>query len=375
MTTFVKYLDQVEIPSLGTINVFNTIDLTGLYDSDATGVIVQAWNSNVGPGADFMTTVEVGTPSTHSTRQRFLPYHWMQTAISLVGGTSISVKPASANQKLYIAGEIFDDNAVVHAAPIYHNLGSPFDVWQNVTATPDGTDVLGDISAVIVRSVSGGAGKIGVRQGGTTSPHDTMEWEQGMTWWVVGVNTSGIYEVWTGGKDEDENYYFAEIGYIKKTSRVTTVAEYYSAGDIAPGTQGSFGALDLTGVVPANTVTAGFWWYAQSMPSALEAAYLRNTGSSEDDNSLTGLFNDGPHHQTQFVGVDANLACEYRLSDALIELYLMWYETTVGTDFAEVETNAHMGHGVGAHATTVHGAEAKPVISGAGGAVAYMGVS
>lgn len=331
MTTFVRYDDEVEVDVTGlTASAWTTVDLAPyLVDTSAIGVVMRMTLDVTGqPTLNGFTEAGDGLVNGQSQSIKLFKEHYFTSAVSLAGATSIDIRvqlPASI--RAYVSGEIHDDDgAVLYDHAIHQTLvdlehGS----WVDRQPTPQGTDVMADIGAVIVRQASqGGTG--GVRQKGSTDPTMVQRREGGSAWNVVGVDASGYYQINSTGKagfdPSDINFY--EIGYIKKTSGVVTILNPVDEGLAARA--GSFGTLDLSGSVPVDTLVVGGRIKAPpGGPSFSRIGYLRNTGSSEG----SGMIVAGGGFQTQMVALDVNRQAEYQFEDATVDLYLTWYEIEI----------------------------------------------
>lgn len=350
--TFVRYDDEVEVlEDFTPLNQINVIDLASyIIDPAAIGVIIRITGT---VSSAPLRVQEVGGPALPALSQ-INPNFYISWAVSLGTGTSVEIRLNQTEDRVFIVGEIHGTDAVLHEVGIlFDPVEDDYDMWIDHTPTLEGSDVLGDIDAVIMQMVSDFDHEYGLREKGSTDDQHLSLLVGGATWQVVGVDDNGIYQTFTTGKpgSDNEDVKFTEIGYIKKGSDVVTILNPNDDGDPGVVPQvGSFGVLDLSGVVPPGSIMAGGRWRDSQIGPGSEVAYMRNT----DSNDNVGLLINVASMQTQMVALNGDREAEYQVSVADVTLQIMWYEVPEDQVLEETVLNLGQSNPSAATLTTIY---------------------
>ncbi len=342
MSTFVKYVNEVQIPSvdLGAAGSWNTVDISALMqDTSAIGVTIRVFT-----GVTTQTNFGVRSPgATNPPINKVFQNHYIDHVVSFGGsGNNIEVHytgSTAGQSKFFVTGEIHD-NAALHDNPPKLPLVEPWSTWQDVQVTVLGGDAPGDVAAVIVQHFAAEPGRFGLREKGTTKGDIAVRWEGSAHWYVVGVDSNGFYQAFTSGKSSAHPFtHFYEVGYVLKTGDVVTIDE--PTGMSLAAQDGSYAAIDFSGdVFTGAIVVGGHWSNLDITPTA--TAFLRATGSTENTSGI--LLNRKVHHGGGWVGLDANRKAEYQTETAAVpvDFFVEWFEAPptlpVATSIADAPT-------------------------------------
>jgi len=145
---------------------------------------------------------------------------------------------------------------------------------------------------------------------------------EGANWFVIGLDSNGEYEIQTPGTalTDDEDVEFYEIGYILKSSSITTIPAPVDA--VIPANNGPFIELDM-GLhgLPEGTIMFGGWW--DNTDGQPRKSMFRNVGSSEDFKKDVNQGNIMTLHSA----LNVDRKCEYNLENAAVKFFISWYET------------------------------------------------
>ncbi len=348
MSVYIKYLDEVEITSalVGPFPAWTTVDLTPfLLNTGAVGASFRATSL-----VNFRDWQTRALSSTVEIFERLFFNAYNESASSLSGGTALEIYASSTDVRVFLTGEfhapaVFYDNQIDFSPP-----EPEWNQWIDHTPTPQGGDVIGDIDYVIVKSNKiappVGFASMALRQKGSTMDSFTQN-RQAQSWWVVGLDAQGTYQVFSEGISPNPKSHFVELGYILKDSRVRRILNPVAESN--PTQIGSFGTIDFSGVVEVGAITVGGRWQNTLTPTRREA-YLRGIGSSENLAIVAMAFS----CQSQAVTINSDGEAEYQVFDGSRQDYFVhWYElsdtppvftntpdTTVpaGTDYNETMT-------------------------------------
>jgi len=331
MTTFVRHDNEILIPTPGPPFQWNLVELSGLLvNSNAIGVITRYRTS---AGVTIVQTRETGTTPDLLSNKLIaeMYYTW---ATSLKGGTTIETRidlDPTTPIELFLIGEILpDDGAVLHDAPPTIPLVEPWLTWSDFQPTPIDGDVLADIGAVIIRSIGAG-GQLGFRERASVDIEWSARWEGGASWWIIGLDSNGFYQAFTGGKTNGNAFNILhEVGYIKKSP--ANIVTILNPIDMGLPVQLNFGVMDFTGLVPADTKVVGGRMGNFSTPTntALRG-YARNKNSADDTHIDIQKGNTvSRHNQHLHMNLGADLQAEYETQEAQVDYAITWYERPSG---------------------------------------------
>ncbi len=327
MSTFVKYLDEVEIIE-SWITGWQTIDLASYgVDAAATAVTLRI----IGSPADESRSGARGVGAAGPLVTFFNRNTYAVTATPLAGGSSVQIYMETTDTgRIFITGEVHDDNAVMHTVPVFVNaVEADFGAWQARQVTPEGGDVVDDIAAAIIAVWQFDEGTSGVREVGSTNTPLTCPFWGGYRWLVVGLDEDGFYETYTTGTtgSDLEDAFFFEVGYVLKTSNVVTFINRLLPELITYDT--NWNIFDTTNPrshppLPANAITVG---------TRLRNAFSIGIGKQGFCRGIGGV--QPPKRQirnlggiaTQMVSLIAN-EFEYKVVHVFTSLHMEWYETT-----------------------------------------------
>jgi len=331
MTTFVRHDNEILIPTPIPPFTWNLIELSGLLvNPNAIGVVTRFRTS---VGVTNVKTREVGT-TVVTLSNKLLAEMYYTWATSLGGGTTIEVRidlDPTTPVELFLIGEILPgDGAVLHDIPPTIPLVEPWLTWMDFQPTPVGGDVITDIGAVIVRSIGDG-GQLGFRERSSVDSNWIARWEGGASWWVIGLDSSGFYQAFTGGKTNGNAFNtLHEVGYVKKSP--ANIVTILNPVDMGLPVQLNFGVMDFTGLVPDDTKVVGGRMGNFSTPTntALRG-YARNKNSADDTHIDIQKGNSVRRHmQHLHMNLASDLQAEYETEEAQVDYAITWYELPPG---------------------------------------------
>ncbi len=330
MSTFVKYVDEVEITGIVQTGMWTSYDLSSfLQDTSAIGVTIRAFNDT-----EEMVFGARAVGADKPFASRLLQNYYVDCVVSFGGsGNTIEMQHNNrpvASVKVFVTGEIHD-HAAMHDVPFRLPNSEPWNTWNDVQVTLIGGDAVGDIAAVIVHlecdSIAS-AKSFGLREKGSTRGTNGIRREGAAHWYVVGVDENGFYQFFTSGKASAAVHLsFVEIGYILKTGGIVTIDE--PIGMALAEQNGSYAAIDFSAEVSSEAFIVGGRWRNPAGDGVERKAFLRATGSAENTSGI--VINQGEHSIGSWVGVDADRKAEYQTETAAtpVDFFVEWYEIGV----------------------------------------------
>ena len=199
MTTFIRYDNEVLVPTPGPILQFNQIDIGPLLENpNAVAVIVRFTTAGIAAVQCLLKEIATTLPVIGNKIERD---SFNTSIVSLINGTVLEERRGDSGVKLFMTGEVLaNDGAVLNAIPIDITLGEPFATWNDFQPTPQAPDLVSDISVVIIRTSNDETGKLGLREKGSVDPDWFARWEGGTHWWLVGLDAGGFFQLFTDGK-------------------------------------------------------------------------------------------------------------------------------------------------------------------------------
>ena len=323
MSTFFQYSTRVEIPWPAFVGGWQDLDISEyLINADAKAITLMALyfpgsTQSIGfAEADSSSAGPVVGPGTYYT-----------TVISLKGGTTIKISRISGDENghIFLTGE-FHDNAVFHAKPdrfLYDDINDMGE-WIDRQPTPEGSDTIDDIQAVILRIHSDG-GDGGARERESSNSAYQIDDVAGQHWMIVGLSEDGYYQTYATGKEHlggvAAYVHHVEVGYILKGSNLVTIKNREALGLGLDITGINWMPLDMSSEVPSDTESIGM--------------FIRNLGTSNKFGAINTYGVTRPRRKqvyqksimTDASGLDENLQCEYIKQYGFVLFYLDWYET------------------------------------------------
>ena len=372
MPTFVKYLNNIVLTlQPAADSAYHDVDVS-LYgvSSDAKGIVVRAISAANGQDIGMRDTLD-----TNDRLNRLNTNFYAEAAISLNGGSTISLLRESTSVVFQVAGEFQDDCVLYSTAKRIPIVEAQFASWILRQPVPQGTDALSDIKAVIVSSPyndAGADGVMGIRQNGSSmSTFDSHRTGDNM-WYIVGVDDDGYYQVYStgdGGTD-DEHSVFLEVGYVLNASNIITIL---NPVDLAlADTSGAYAELDLSASVPKHTITAGICFKNSSVAGGAAGhlmGFVRAAGSSQ---SVTYTEVGKGRSMTTSCTLNTARKAEYVNEDATgdVDTFLLWYERGMPSS---VVTKPFAGPATGAAAFSGSATGAVAKMTQSCGGIAHMG--
>jgi len=321
VSTFVKYLDEVEILESWT-GAWQVVDLEPYgVDPSAKAVTLRIIGSSA-PGTSYASVADINstTPGVIYCRKN----KYCCAIAGLAGGSTINLRMVTPSApRVFITGEVQGDDVVIYDENKAINLvEADFGVWQDRQPTPQGADSLSDISAVIVLCWQWDDGSTGIRHPDSVNGPSTATYWGGYHWLVVGVDNDGYYQTYTTGKagSDAEDAYFFEIGYILRTSKVVPLIDWGAPQFIIH--DNTWRALDVSASVPANTVLVGLRM-RNAFPTVAKRGFCRSIGSANSPGLLLSGYGG---ISSQMPALNANREFEYKVNHTFIAIYLVWYE-------------------------------------------------
>ncbi len=323
MSTFVKYQDEIDLTLIAGFvkdGTWRTLDISSVIADPSAKAVTVRFQSDLTRlhGVRELASSVTSLGKTFNNR-------YCTTVVGLSGGTTFQYNLQDVSDgPLWLTGEIHD-HAVIYTTPTQIPIvEAQFGTWITQSPTPEGADVLGDIMAVIVRAICvvNTGDEVGFREKGSGG---VATWRMHTLtsdfFFVVGLDSNGEYEIQTPGTvtTDDESVEFYEVGYILKTSDITTIPAPIDMN--LPVQSGSFAALDLSAHLPEKSIMFGGWW-DNTVTGGSHQSFFRNTGSSEDEHIRVN----NSRIITQHCAVDGSLECEYQLLNSGVDFYISWYE-------------------------------------------------
>ena len=368
MSTFVKYLNEVEIIEDWTGN-WQTVDLK-TYGVDPTAkAVTLRLTGRTGEASINIGAREISDPGTTGVvllSQRT----YCNTIVSLAGGTTVRLfAQISTPGRFFITGEVHD--AVIYDEPIHQDIVElDFATWLDRQPTPQGFDTLADISAVIVRCWSFDSSIFGIRHPNSENIVDPEERFGGYQWKVIGLDANGFYSIYSTGKTgtDTEFMFFNEVGYILKTSNVVTIKDRPLPINLIH--DNAFHTADISSLIPENTIVAGMRF--RNSFTVNKRAFVRSIGSTDGQSGFIQTVTK-TSNATPMVTPSAAREIEYKSNFLFNLLNVEWYEFTppvLGLVKGTGEASAAVAGTSEARAAVAGTAEAHVAVAGTGEAIA-----
>ena len=320
MSTFVKYLDEVEVLETWTSGG-QVVDLAPYLADPSALAVVLRFTGRVGDSQATVGARAVGEIYNNVTV--LVPNGYCDTVVSLVGGTTVELflEAGGTPSRVFITGEVHD-HAVIYDAVITHDTAEvDFASWVARQPAPQGADVLDDISAVIVVCYQWDSGTFGISHPDNSYPPQVEHRFCGLKWFVVGLDEDGFYQTYTTGKTGfgNEYTYFLEVGYVLKTSNVVTINDRDLPLSLID--DNTWRTFDASSLVPADAVTIGM--RLRNARSITRGGFIRGIGSADS-------LKRGIHREsivTPMASLNGDLEFEYRTNSSSIAFNIEWYET------------------------------------------------
>ncbi len=327
---FIFNADPVEITGITHDNNWNDIDLTSfLSTSGRSGIMIEILNISGNTTYDWGVRANGGTGT--------LAGDMVHTAhsyayVPLDGNDIIELKSENSNLKFYIIAEC-DSDVVWKSNPIeYTPSGASSWVDVDITANVEAGDQGNIVGAIIALKNTSDKNRVaGLRKNGSTfnvtvNIGVTGAAGMGLSYWIVGVDSSDIFEVNVADTTDVHAWL---VGYIK-----TGVTFITNPADEGVSTLDAWTDLDITSATSIDAIGAWIGIISEgAMTDSLGVGAIRKNGSalSETNRKMAGS-NSGTVHGEMLAGcaIDTDEILEYYIHDTDQNLYTWAYVESVG---------------------------------------------